>query len=297
MTNTSLWPITVDGVRLDSYAWNIRARAGRDYAAPLKTTNIDSPMEDGEVWVPGKKYGPGSLILQMWVGGCDSAGAIPADRDMYYVYRKNLDALRRLFSKQYALLDVQQIIRISTGEIRQADCQLVLMADPEMVVPTVYTAQFGVELSLPGAFWRSVADANWDSATGITAGAVQQLTPFADITAPMKDVYLVLDGPATNPKWTDQPSGHFIQLNRALLSTEQWVVNTTTGGSRIGLKTVPIEFTELGTSVASQTVYGGYLLPKMFGVTPLTPNPRLVVDFTSGSAATRARIRGRLKYL
>ena len=99
MTNTSLWPITVDGVRLDTYAWNIRTREGRDYSAQLKTTNIDSPLEDGEVWVPGKKYGPGRLILQMWVGGCDANGQIPADRDMYYVYRKNLDALRRLFSK------------------------------------------------------------------------------------------------------------------------------------------------------------------------------------------------------
>lgn len=294
MTNTSLWPVTVDGVRLDTYAWNIRTRQGRDISAAPKTANLESPMEDGQVWVPGKKYGPGRLILNMWVGGCDANGNLPVDRDMYYVYRKNRDALLRLFNKQHSLLDVQQQIRTSPVEIRQADCQLELMADPEVVVPTVYTAEMAVELSIPGAFWRSIADANWDSAAGITAGAVQQLTPFADITAPMKDVYLVIDGPATNPSWVDQPSSHFLTLQRALLSTEQWVVNTTTGTSKIG---TGIAFTDGGTSVASQTVYGGYMLPKMFGITPLTPNPRLIVNFTGGSAATRARIRGRLKYL
>lgn len=293
MVNTSLWPITVDGVRLDTMAFNIRDRTGRDLAAQVKTPNIESPMLNGEVWVPGKKSGPGRLVLNMWVQGVDVNGVIPADKDSYYVYRKNLDMLRRLFGKRYSLLDVQQTIRTTPAEVRQALCECTAIIEPSMTVPSVYSSDFVVELTIPDSWWRSTADANWDSATGIVSGAVQQLTPFADITAPMEEIYLVVDGPATNPQWVDQPSGHFIQLNRALLSTEQWVVDTTNWTSKTG---VGIAFTAGGTDRRSETTYGGYLLPRMFGVTPLTPNPRAVLNFTAGSAATRARIRGRLKY-
>lgn len=293
MANTSRWPVTVDGVRLDTYAWNIRTRAGRDLVAQVKTPNIDSPNLHGEVWVPGKKSGPGRMVLKMFVQGVDANGVIPADGDSYYRYRKNLDALLTLFGKRHALLDVQQQIRVSPVELRQAMCECTALIEPETTVPSVYSADMTVELSIPDSWWRSVADANWDSATGITSGAVQQLTPFADITAPMEDLYLVVDGPATNPRWEDQASGHFVVLNRTLAGGEQWVVDTSNWTSKTG---TAIAFTAGGTDRRADTQYGGYLLPRMFGVTPLTPNPRAVVTFTAGSAATRARIRGRLKY-
>src|SRR5690242_3577659 len=97
MTNTSRWPITIDGTRLDTYAWNVRSRSGRDLTAQVKTPNIDVPTLNGEVWVPGKKVGPGRMVLKMWVQGCDANGVPPTDQDTYWLYRQNLDSLRLLF--------------------------------------------------------------------------------------------------------------------------------------------------------------------------------------------------------
>lgn len=294
MTNTSRWPITVDGVRLDTYAWNVRTRAGRDLAAAVKTPNIDAPLLNGELWVPGKKTGPGRMVLQMWVQGCDANGLPPADGDSYWVYRQNLDQLNRMFGVRHRLLDVQQTVRNTPATIRQALCEVTAVIDPSMNVPSVYSSGFTVEFTIPGAFWQDLADSNFDSGTSITSGTTYQLTTFAAATAPCEDLYLVIDGPATNPTWVDQPSGHFIALNRALLAGEQWVVDTTNWTSKIG---AGIAFTTGGTSVASQTSYGGYLAPKMFGLTPLSPNPRVIVTWTAGgTSATRARIRGKVKY-
>jgi hypothetical protein len=293
MTNTSRWPITVDGVRLDTYAWNVRTRSGRDLAAQVKTADIDVASMDGQVWVPGKKVGPGRMVLQMWVAGCDANGVVPADQDTYWLYRQNLDALRRMFGVRHRLIDVQQTIRTSPAVVRQADAQVTAVIDPETVVPSMYTAEMTVELSIPGSWWRSLADVDWDSGTSLVSDQVYQVTPFADITAPVNEGYLVIDGPATNPKWTDQPSGHYVQLNRSLLAGEQWVVDMTNWTSKYG---TGIAFTTGGTNVAAQTVYGGYHVPRMFGLTPLTPNPRVTVSFTGGTSATRARIRAKAKY-
>lgn len=293
MTNTSRWPVTVDGVRLDTYAWNIRTRAGRDLTAQVKTANIDVPSLDGELWVPGKKVGPGRLVLKMWVQGCDANGAVPADQDTYWQYRQNLDALRLMFGVRHRQLLVQQTIRTSPAVIREALCEVTAVIDPETVVPSVYAAEMTVELSVPGAWWQDPVDTDWDSGGSLVSAAVQNLTSFAGATAPMNEGYLVLDGPATNPVWTDQPSGHFVALDRALLTGEQWVVDMTNWTSKIG---TGIAFTANGTSVASQTRYGGYHAPRMFGLTPLLPNPRVTVTFTAGSSATRARIRARRKF-
>jgi hypothetical protein len=294
MTNTSRWPITIDGTRLDTYAWNVRTRAGRDLAASVKTANLDQPLLNGELWVPGKKVGPGRMVLQMWVSGVDANGVAPVDGDTYWVYRQNLDSLRRIFGKRYGLLDVQQTVRTSPATVRQALCEVTAVIDPDFAAPAPYTGQFTVELSIPDAWWQDPADSNFDTGTSITSGTTYQMTTFAAATAPCEDLYTVVDGPATNPKWTDQPSGHFVQLSRALLAGEQWVVNTSKWTSKIG---TGIAFTDNGTNVASQTSYGGYLAPRMFGLSPLNPNPRVVLSWTAGgTTATRGRIRGKVKY-
>lgn len=293
MSYTSRWPITIDGTRLDTYAWNVRSRSGRDAVAEVKTANIDVPPMNGELWVPGKKVGPGKMVLKMWVQGCDADGNVPTDGDTYWVYRQNLDALRLLFGARHRLLQVQQTIRTSPPVIREGFAEVTALIDPETVVPSVYAAEMTVELSLPGAWWQDPADTDWDSGGSLVSGAVQNLTQFAGSTAPIDEGYLVLDGPATNPQWDDQPSGHFVALDRALLAGEQWVVDMTNWTSKIG---TGIEFTANGTSVASQTRYGGYHVPKMFGLTPLLPNPRLTVTFTGGTTATRARVRARRKF-
>lgn len=300
MVNTSKWPITVDGVRLDTLAWNIETRTGRDGEAQLAGENLDTGMRDGVIWTPNKKRGAGRLVLSMWVGGTDEDGAVPVDNDDYWKYTQNLDALKRMFGVTHRQLDVRLQMDAAGAHIRQALCEKTTMITPEMFASYPYTAKFAVELTIPGAFLQDVADSNYDSQAvdfpgGIPANTTVTLPdPFPAATAPMRDMYVVLDGPATNPKILDPRNGHSIQLNSAISGGIQWVVNTATWSSKTG---AAIAFTDTGTDRYDVTQFAGGHSPKMFGITADPLGPQIRVEGTGFGAATRLRVRTKIQYL
>lgn len=295
MVNTSKWPVTVDGVRLDTLAWNISTRNGRDLAPPIAGEDIDTGMRDGVIPVYNKKYGPGRLVLNMWVGGTDVDGAVPVGNDDYKKYISNLDALKRMFGVQHRLLDVRLQMDVAGSNIRQALCRLGAALTPEMHSSYPYTAEFTVELIVPGAFLQDVADSNYDSNVGVVANTDITLpSPWPAATAPMRDLYLVVDGPATNPKIIDNRNGHYIQYNGVVASGSQWVVNTSLWTSKVG---AGIAFTQGGTDVYAQTVFAGGHAPAMFGITADPLGPQVRIEGSAFGAGTRLRLRGKLKYL
>lgn len=301
MVNTSKWPVTVDGVRLDTLAWNVSTRQGRDLMPGLSGDDIDTGMRDGNIWTPNKKFGPGRAVLQMWVGGTDEDGAVPVGNDDYKKYMSNLDSLKRMFSVQHRLLDVRQQVDIAGTQVRQALCSLGAVLTPEMHSVYPYTANFTVELNIPGAFWQDVADSNYDSqAAGQFPGGVPAATtislppPWPAGSAPARDLYVVVDGPATNPKILDPRNGHYIQYNGIVAAGIQWVVNTTLYTSKVGAN---IAFTQGGSDVYAQTVFAGGHSPAMFGITADPLGPQVRIEGSAFGAATRLRIRGKIKYL
>lgn len=293
MVNTSRWPVTVDGVRLDTMAWNIETRQGRDLEAPISGENIESGMRDGNIWVPHKKRGPGRLVLSMWVGGTDEDGAVPVSNDDYEKYTENLDALKKMFGVTHRLLDVRLQMDAAGTKIRQALCEKGAIITPEMYASYPYTAKFTVELNIPGAFLQSVTDANFDSGLALAANTDLPLPAFAAGTAPMRDMWMVLDGPAINPKLIDR-NGHWIQLNSAVASGSQWVVNTMTWTSKVG---IGIAFTTGGTDAYANTVFAGGHSPSMFGLTADPAGPQVRIEGSGFGANTRLRLRGKVKYL
>lgn len=294
MTNTSQYPVTIDGVRLDTLAYNISTKMGRDLAASSASANIDTEMRHGELWVPHKKYGPGRLVLDMWVGGTDEDGAVPVGGDDYKKYRENLDDLRRMFGVRGRLLDIRiQLDKLGTS-IRQCFGEVTNVIDPEMLASYPYTAQMKVEVNVPGAFWQDVADSNFDSGSAVAANSDHPLPAFAAGTAPMVDLYTVLDGPATNPKLIDSRNGHYDQYNGIVPLGQQWVVNTTLHTSKVG---VGIAFTQGGTDVYAQTVFAGGHAPALFGISADPAGPQIRLEGSGFGAATRLRVRGKIKYL
>lgn len=295
MVNTSKYPITVDGVRLDTYAYNVSTRAGRDIGSGAQGANIPSLL-DGESWVSNKKAPAGKAYLRMWVSGTDVDGNNTADD--YYTYRTNLDMLKRMFAVRNRLLDVREQLDISGAHIRQALAEVTAAIEPEMVASSPYTSTFNVELNIPGGFWQDVADTNYDSVTllpgGIPTNTDVNLPAFALATAPMRDLYVVVDGPATNPKIIDNRNGHYIQLNAAVANGSQWVVNTSLWTSKTG---VGIAFTQSGTDQYDITEFAGGHAPSMFGITADPLGPQIRIEGSGFGAATRLRVRGKLKYL
>lgn len=295
MVNTSRWPVTVDGVRLDTLAWNISTRQGRDLEPGLAGDNIDTGMRDGVIWTPHKKRGAGRFVLDMWVGGTDADGAVPVGQDDYETYMNNLDKLKRMFGVTHRLLDVRFQLNASGTKIRQALCEKTAIITPEMQAAYPYTAKFTVELTIPDAFYQDVADSNYDSLIGLAANTDITLpNPWPAATAPMRDLWIVLDGPATNPKLIDTRNGHYIQYNGVVGNGSQWVVNTSLFTSTLG---VGIAFTTGGTDVYPQTVFAGGHSPRMFGITADPLGPQVRIEGAAFGANTRLRLRGKLKYL
>jgi hypothetical protein len=292
MVNTSAYPVTVDGVRLDTFAWNISTKQGRDASPGMSGSNFESGQTDGEIWVPNKRAAPGRAVLSMWVGGTDADGVVPADS--YLKYRQNLDQLYRMFSVTHRLLDVRQQIDVAGAQIRQALCEVGAIIDPEMLTNFPYTGKFAVELRIPGAFWQSVADVNYDSNVGLVANTTIDLPVFAPSTAPMRKQYIVLDGPATNPRMIDNRNGHWLQLNAAVPVGQQWVVNTELWTSRVG---AGIAFTQGGTDKFSVTEFAGGHSPSLFGITADPLGPQIRIEGSGFGAGTRLRLRGKLQYL
>lgn len=295
MVNTSRWPVTVDGTRLDSLAWNISTRQGRDLEPGLVGENIDSGMRDGVIWTPHKKRDAGRLVLDMWVGGTDEDGAVPVGEDDYERYTLNLDALKRMFGVTHRLLDVRLQMDAAGNMIRQALCEKSAMITPEMQAGYPYTAKFVVELTIPGGFLQDVAESNYDSNVGLVANTDITLPPpFPQATAPMRNLYAVLDGPATNPKIIDNRNGHWVQYNGVVANGSQWVVNTATWSSKVG---IGIAFTDTGTDVYQQTVFAGGHSPSMFGITADPLGPQVRIEGSGFGAGTRLRLRTKLQYL
>lgn len=291
MANTSTHPWTVNGTRLDTYAYNIREKKGWLFVPGYNSSNLEVPGRGGEIWVPGKRRDVGQVTLAMSVWGRDVNDA-PVGSDQYATWRANMDTLLALFDSTYGLLDVRQ--QISASITRQAFCECPIAIDPEKVEN--WGADFKVLLRNPTVYWQDTADVTFTSPISAAAVALHSATQFLGATAPMEDLYLVVDGSITNPRITDERTGHYIQLNATIAAGTQWVVNTSTWSSRTGSA---IEFTDTGTIRTDITVSDGMHLPRLFALSPASSPavaPQIRLGGTGTGANTRLRVRGRRKF-
>lgn len=288
MTNTSANPIAVNGVRLDTLAYNISTKSGVVHMAAIRGVSDVIPGKNGSMYSPGKRREEGRIILSMWANDTDVDGNFLSS-DRYANWRKNMDMLLMLFDTSLAQVTVTE--QVSTTEQRMAICEVRASIDPE-VLGRVY-GEFKVELIINDTFWMANADSEFVSPTGTTAVALHSLSPFAGATAPMEDLIAIVDGPLTNPSLTDIRSGHLCRYNGALPAGQQWQVNTTTWRSVTG---AGLEYsTTGGTSVTAQTVAYGLHAPRLFALSADAP-PKVRLDGTAAAATTRFRLKGRKKF-
>lgn len=105
-------PITIvkNGIetRLDSLAHGIVTKSGIHIMAGSKEADADIPGRTGTVYRPGKRRGPGSIYLQMYVQECDDLGYVP--EDSYPQFLANLDRLFRLFNTRFSEITIREYL-------------------------------------------------------------------------------------------------------------------------------------------------------------------------------------------
>lgn len=294
MVNTSTRPITVDGVRLDTLAWNISAI--RRQVASRRAVDYEVPGVDGVVASLNDPLNPVSFGLEMFVMGTDADGSVPV-AGRADTFRANLDELLHLFGKRHALLDVREMV--AAGQERQALAKVVDSLEPDVNLPGS-AGSFSVGLIIPAGMWQDAATQDW-TASSWTSGTAKEVTTLAGSTERITDAILLVKGPISSPRLTDPVTGAYVQLNRALSATEFWRVDVATWASRYGTTLGLGSADTTGTDGQALTQYGGTRNQAHF--LPLVPardagarRVKVTLTGTGITTATSVSIRARRKY-
>lgn len=296
MTFTSIRPIAVDGVRLDTLAWNLtqinRAVASR------RSGNTQVPGVDGVLPSFNDNLEPAQFGLEMFLKGTDADGLVPG-AGANDTLRSNLDELVHLFGKRHALLEVTQ--QVNASETRRAWCKVTDTIEPAINQPGS-AGTFTVGLEIVYGVWEDQATADWSGTLGAASGTVQEVTTLQGSTERTTDTVFLVTGPANNPRITDPSSGAYVQLNQSLSGAQLWRVNTATWATRYGSGLTLGSADTTGTDGASSTVFGGSKNQAAF--LPLVPvrdtglrRVKVALSGTGGfTGATRLTARTRRKY-
>lgn len=292
--------ITVDTVPLNTVAKAVETKTGRMKVAAARGANAVVAGRSGSIWTPGKPSEEGRIVLPMYVLGCDDDGLIPGGSSALKEFYKNKDLLQRVFSKRYALLDVQQTQ--ADGTVRQCYAEVTAEIDFEMF--NEQDARVTYELLIPSVYWRDNADITQASSAITASGTTFNLSSFLGGTAPMEEMTILLDvtaGTISNPRLTDPLTGYYVQLNATLDSagTKRWRVNSATWGSRKGDNTLTTSADGTSTNAIGTTVRSGDN-PRLLAVTPTatTGSSSLVLIWTGSTGSPSATVTavGRRKY-
>lgn len=198
MTVTTSETLSVNGVILNTLAYNIESLTGRLKMPKMRTENIEVPGRHGSIRVKQKKYEQNQIILPMWVRGCDVDGQVPFSSTRRAEFFKNLDTLTRLFTNLggAGLLDIRHTL--ADGSVRQCFAEVLEAIDfsTRGVNPL---GKFSVALDIPDVFWRDV-NLTLVNVPVPTSPTLTTVTQLAGATAPMEEIAFNLNGPMTNPR-------------------------------------------------------------------------------------------------
>lgn len=293
MTTTAARYVTVDGVRLDTLAWNIegisRATAAR------RSGDFDIPNLDGVIPSLNDALEPAAYGLQMWLRGTDVDGLTPAAGSLTTL-RNNLDELLHLFGKRHALLDLREQVDAG-GTERRAWAKVTDTMEPDLNAGT--SGRFTVAMVLPYGCWEDVNTTDLTLAAAVTAAEVTSLTGS---TERINDAIFLVEGPATTPRITDPATGMYVELGAALTAGQFWRFNSATWASRYGAGLTLGSADTTGTDGTAITATGGP--SRAYGM-PLTPirdtgsrRVRLTLTAAAGivNGTTKLSTRTRRKY-
>jgi hypothetical protein len=294
MATYSPHPVFVDGVRLDSSAWNVTTKT-RSWASS-RSADVVIPGVDGVAASLNDDFEPATLTLSMWALGTDENGLVPSGFSAMSKVRDNLDQLAHLFGKRHALLNVSEVVD-TNGNQRQAYAKVADVITPEVTAGA--RATFTVTLTLPEGMWQDVSASNW-TASALVSGNVYEATPLQGSTGPISDAIFCVTGPATNPELRDATTNAYLRLNMVLAAGTVWRVNSGTWATRYGVGLTPDSLDTAGVDANSVTVFGGGNSRFLRLVPQLSSNARRVqvsLGGTGFSSATAVSIRARRKFL
>lgn len=264
MTVTTEETFKVDGVILNTFAWNIDTLSGREGLPPRRGKNIPIPFRTGRVWTP-KTYEERTINLSMWVKGSTEDGVIPAE-GARAKYNDNLRVLKRLFAPTQRQVSLERKLRFTTGlETHTALAELANLMEPLNMGSRM--ANLNVDLRMADPWWYGVTQ----STDVLAAGAT--INNPGDVEA--TSMFITFVGPLTNPRLRNNSISPTIDVRYlGTIAAGQTVVLDTTLFSAID---------QGGSSVVGAVSHVGSLLWMML----IPGNNTMTLDnYTGGSVGS-----------
>lgn len=287
-TTETYWE--VDGVSLQTYAWNITT-GGRDRtpSIPLRGDNLVVPYAPGAVFmkkIPDSR----SLTLRMWVQGSNANGTIPTEHYTRQLYEKNVRDLRRLLwspRKELTLtkrfwvpiaeltaggVNIAPLTKVGTYALYSASAKAQFTGGFDPTMQGGSHATFEVDLTLADPYFYS------DELTVSLAVGNRNLTILGDDRT--LDVSLEFVGPRAG-----------ITLRNNTIPTEFRYTGTIASGSTLTVKVKDFSANLVtGSTTANSVGYvkhngDSFWLPLEAGTNAL------IYSATSGSGATTLKYR------
>ena len=268
--------LTVNGVDIQTHAWNVVNRSGRWAIPGRRGGNRELPGLHGASRLTGKPFDENTVVLTMWVVGANHDGSMPENPSRRAQVEAHVDSLGRLFTAPMLTLVQRREDgdRVLTGEVVKA------IDFHSMAGAT--RAEFGVEIVAASPFWRASSETA-QTVVASAAGAYS-FSSFSDITAPLVEATYSVTGPVNSPVLTDPVTGQWVKLATNVPAGQSWVVNSADWSSTLG-----------GKNAIAVTSHG-------FGATFLDltadeAGPRVVLGGTGQTSGTSIRITARKAYL
>jgi hypothetical protein len=284
--------ITSDGAssNLDQLvARGVQGVTGMMKVPAKRGTNLVIPGSHGEMHVAGKRSGPATLVLPLWVRGVTQDGRIPglSDEGARLQFHDNLRELVALFT-----VDEQIRLRhtLTDGSARQIVGEVTDVIEPDITGYGRNTlGQLSIGLNCADPFWSDVEDLEVELSTAESG----PLEAFAGATAPMEDLRIVI-GPSLNPRFEQPSTGIWMKYGGEIGPGQTLVVDTSndpdTGWSLTGTGGLEVDYAQL-----SYGEPGTRTTSRWFALKPEPGGP--VVEFAhTGLAAASATLTGRRKY-
>lgn len=292
MTNTSSTPITIDGNRLDTWAYNVETLSNRHMVPAQRFSTVKIPGRDGLAIDFEDAVDEGRIVLKIWLVDCDENGNFSYDRRAQF--DRNLDFFLNLIAETRGrVIEVQQTM--ADGTIRRADGIITEAVTPDMFGPL--SAKMALAIMLPNSWWEDTATADFSFTDALTP-TTTTVTILTGATAPIDDARFLVKGPVTNPRVIDLRTGAYAQLTRTLSGTEYWLFDAKTRVSRYGTSFTLNSADTAGTDGWADTSYTGAY--KILSLRPYlvggNREVRVRLTGTSGSSATALSIRAKRKY-
>lgn len=202
-TTVETW--AVDGVILNTLAFNIETLEGRLRMPQMRGADIVIPYAEGERFVP-KVAGPRVLTLRMWVQGADDDGHIPTNRQAEF--EKNWRTLHTLLFQPGRQFILTKKFYDSNGALKTASAlgQYVGGLDPTMLGR--FAAKFTVDIKLANPYFYDAAYTTINLVNGH-----QNVNIPGD--APTKNIKVTFNGARVKPRVINWTTGDYLEYDRA----------------------------------------------------------------------------------